>query len=225
MTRSRLVSSCVVALSLLVLPVACLAQSRSSVDSRGSLGGRVSVDGESAVPQQVRVEIRMMGENWNSVALTDRDGGFRFEGIPSGTYFVSVRVPDCAPFEDTVRVDTATSPLSIRLRRNTTTALPKGASPLVSVHQLSIPSKARKSFDKGNRFVSERNPAAGISEYQQAIKEFPGFYEAYYKIGIAEIDREHGPEAEAAFRKAIELSEGKFAPALSGLSLVLCVER
>jgi len=225
MTKSRLFCSCVAVFSILLVPSIEAARSRALTDLRGSLSGRVSVEGDYAVPPQTRIEIRMMGENLTSAALTDRSGDFRFEGIPAGTYFVSVRVTGCEPYEDVVRIDGPVSPLTIRLRRTTAGGLAKGAHPAVSVHELSIPPKARKYFDKANRLFAEHNPAAAISEYENAIKQFPDFYEAYYKMGVAEVDRGNGKEAEADFRMAIELSEDKFAPALSGLSLVLSVER
>ena len=216
--------SCTAVMSLFALPGLCSGQARNVQDSRGSLSGRVTSDVGNAPQAQVRVEVRRLNDNLSAAALTDRDGNFRFAGIPSGMYFVTVREPGFNPFEDTVQIDTGTAPLLVRLRKNNSVASPSAASS-VSVHELSIPANARKSFAKGDRLLAAHDPAAGIAEYQRALKSFPDYYEAYYKIGLAEIEREHGPEAEAAFRKAIELSDGRFASALSGLSLMLCVER
>jgi len=224
MINSRSVASCVAVMSLFVFPGVCSLQSRSVVELHGWLSGRVTTDPDNAPLVQVHVEIRMLGENLTATALSDHEGNFRFAGIPSGMYFVTVREPGFNPFEDTVKVDTGTAPLIVRLRKTNPAELATAAPP-VSVHELSIPAKARKSFDKGDRLLAAHDPAAGIAEYQRALKSFPDYYEAYYKIGLAEVAREHGPEAEAAFRKAIELSDGRFASALSGLSLVLCVER
>ena len=224
MIKPRSVVSCVAVMSLFGFPGLCSPQSRNVADSHGWLSGRITMDPDNAPLVQVRVEIRMLGENLTASALSDREGNFRFVGIPSGVYFVTVSEPGCNPFEDSVKVDTGTAPLIVRLRKNNTAASASAGLP-VSVHELSIPAKARKSFDKGDRLLAAHDPAAGIAEYQRALKSFPEYYEAYYKIGLAEIEREHGPEAEAAFHKSIELSDGKFVPALSGLSLVLCVER
>jgi tetratricopeptide (TPR) repeat protein len=224
MTRSGRRYSWAVVLLMFLASSNRASQSQGFADSRGSLSGRVSVEGEVAAPQQTRVEIRMMGENLSSAALTDRNGDFRFEGIPAGNYLVSVRVAGCEPYEDGVRVDGPVSSLAIRLRRTGAASLAKDPARSVSVHELSVPPKARKAFDKGNRLAAEHHPEAAIPEYQHAIREFSDFYEAYYKMGVAEIDRGNGNEAKVAFRKALELSEQKFAPALSGLSLVLSVE-
>jgi tetratricopeptide (TPR) repeat protein len=94
--------------------------------------------------------------------------------------------------------------------------------PTVSVRELRIPEKARKAFRKGMERLAAQDWAGSIPEFQKAIKAFSDLYEAYYKIGIAQLELQQTPEAEAAFRKAIELSEGRYAPPLFGLALALC---
>ncbi len=221
---SRLAVGYFAILLLLLSPSRGIAQSKSISDARGSLSGTVLIDGENVVASQVRVELRGLGESGNFTALTDRDGDFRVGALPVGTYFVSVNAPGYSPFEETLQIDPGTAPLVVRLRR-AIAVLANKATPSTSVHELSVPGKARKYFDKGNQLLATKNVAASIPEYQRAIKTFPAYYEAYYKIGIAELDQQRGPEAEAAFRKALELSDAHYAPAQSGLSLVLCIER
>jgi tetratricopeptide (TPR) repeat protein len=94
-------------------------------------------------------------------------------------------------------------------------------SPTVSVHELKIPEKAREAYNKGTQKVAEKDWAGSISEFQKAIGAYHDFYEAYYKIGIANLELQLSDEADAAFRKSIELSEGQFAPPLFGLGLTL----
>jgi tetratricopeptide (TPR) repeat protein len=101
---------------------------------------------------------------------------------------------------------------------------PSSASSLVSARVLRIPEKALKSFNKGSQFLASREPARGISEFERAIKTFPGFYEAYYKLGIAELDLQRGADAQEAFGKSIELSDARFAPPYFALGLALCNE-
>ena len=92
----------------------------------------------------------------------------------------------------------------------------------VSVRDLQIPAKARKAFDKGMRMLVEKNAAGSIAEFQKAIAAYPGYYEAYYRMGTAELDLKRESEATEAFLKAIELSEGRYAAAYFGLALVFC---
>jgi hypothetical protein len=58
----------------------------------------------------------------------------------------------------------------------------------------------KKFLEKGNQLFA-KDPAAGISEYQRAIKAFSDFYEAYYAMGIAELNQEHHAEAEGLSAK------------------------
>jgi tetratricopeptide (TPR) repeat protein len=92
----------------------------------------------------------------------------------------------------------------------------------VSVRELKIPGKARKAFEKGMRMVVEKNAAGSIAEFQKAIAAYPGYYEAYYRLGAAELDLKRATEATEAFQKAIELSEGHYAPPYFALALVFC---
>jgi tetratricopeptide (TPR) repeat protein len=91
----------------------------------------------------------------------------------------------------------------------------------VSVRELSIPDKARRTFQKGVERIAVKDWTGSTSEFEKAIKSFGDLYEAYYKIGIARLQLQQDEAAEAAFRKAIELSEGNYAPPFFGLGLVL----
>jgi tetratricopeptide (TPR) repeat protein len=93
--------------------------------------------------------------------------------------------------------------------------------PTVSVHELQIPEKARDAYNKGIQRFAREDWAGSIVEFQRAIAAYPDFYEAYYKIGLANLELRLSEAAEAAFRKSMELSEGRFAPALFGLGLTL----
>jgi Flp pilus assembly protein TadD len=95
----------------------------------------------------------------------------------------------------------------------------------VSVRELRIPEKARNAFDKGTRRLSAKDFAGSIAEFQRAVAVYDEFYEAWYKIGIANLELQINDAAEAAFRKSIELSEAKYPPALFGLGLTLGNEK
>lgn len=96
---------------------------------------------------------------------------------------------------------------------------------VVSVHELSIPYKARDAFNKGIRRLNVQDWTGGVPEFQRAIKSFPAFYEAYDMLGTAELAMQSWEDAEAAFRKSIDLSLGRYAPPHFGLGLILCIHR
>ncbi len=221
MNRPRAVSYCL--LTFLILPLVCFAQSKGLQDLRGSLRGTVVIAGEAIPDSQLRVELRLLGENWTATALTNREGEFSVEGLVTGSYLITVDAPGCEPFEETLQIDPGTAPLVLRLRRNSQP--PSNAAPTVSAHELSIPEKARKAFNKGGHLLATNDSAGAVVEFQRAIKVSPDFYEAYHQLGVAELDLQHEATAEAAFRKSIELSAGRYAPPQSGLSLVLFFEK
>jgi tetratricopeptide (TPR) repeat protein len=95
------------------------------------------------------------------------------------------------------------------------------SSEVVSVRELQIPEKARAACNKGTARFAAKDYAGSIPDFQKAIKAFPGYYEAYSKLGAAEMFLAQWNDAEAAFRKSIELSAGHFAPANFGLALIL----
>jgi tetratricopeptide (TPR) repeat protein len=60
-----------------------------------------------------------------------------------------------------------------------------------------------------------------LPHFQRAISEFAGYYEAYDRMGAADLKLWRLPEAEQAFRKSIELSGGRFAHPLLALGAIL----
>ena len=95
----------------------------------------------------------------------------------------------------------------------------------VSVRQLRIPDRAKFAFNKGTQKLAARDYAGSIAEFQKAIAAYDDFYEAYYKIGIANLQMQASEPAEAAFRKSIALSESKYAPSFFGMALALAGQK
>ena len=69
--------------------------------------------------------------------------------------------------------------------------------------------------------LAKKDPAGSLPHFQRAISEYAGYYEAYDRIGAAELKLWHVPEAEQAFRKSIEVSGGQFAHPLLALGAIL----
>ena len=92
---------------------------------------------------------------------------------------------------------------------------------VTSVHELQIPEKALEACNRGTQRFAAKDSPGSVLEFQKAIKAFPGYYEAYAQLGAAELDQEHWELAESAFRRSIDLSGGRYAPADFGLGLIL----
>jgi tetratricopeptide (TPR) repeat protein len=110
--------------------------------------------------------------------------------------------------------------------KHTTSAAPgDSADAIVSVRQLRIPDRAKLAFNKGTQKLAAKDYAGSIAEFQKAIAAYDDFYEAYYKIGIANLEMQASEAAEAALRKSIALSESKYTPALFGMGLALASQK
>jgi tetratricopeptide (TPR) repeat protein len=95
----------------------------------------------------------------------------------------------------------------------------------VSVRQLQIPDRAKFAFKKGTQRLEAKDYAGSIPEFQKAIAAYDDFYEAYYKIGIANLEMQASEAAEVAFRRSIALSESKYTPPLFGMGLALASQK
>jgi tetratricopeptide (TPR) repeat protein len=91
----------------------------------------------------------------------------------------------------------------------------------VSVRELSIPPKALHAFEQGMERLAKKDAAGSLPHFRRAISEFAGYYEAYDRIGAADLKLWRVTEAEQAFRKSIELSGGRYAHPLLALGAIL----
>jgi tetratricopeptide (TPR) repeat protein len=92
---------------------------------------------------------------------------------------------------------------------------------VVSVRELTIPPKALHDFQKGVDLLAKKDTARSLPQFQRAIAEFASFYEAYYKMGVADLNLWRIADAEQAFRMSIDLSGGQYARSLLALGAVL----
>src|ERR1700736_4017930 len=99
------------------------------------------------------------------------------------------------------------------------------SSQMISVMELSIPRKALHDFQKGVELLAKKDAAASLPHFQRAVAEFGNFYEAYYKIGVADLNLWRLADAEQAYRRSIELSRGLYAQPLLALGILLGYEQ
>jgi len=92
---------------------------------------------------------------------------------------------------------------------------------VISVRELTIPHKALHAFQQGLELLEKKDAARSLPQFQRAIAEFGRFYEAYYEMGVADLNLWRLADAEQAFRKSIDLSGGQYAYPLLALGAVL----
>jgi hypothetical protein len=165
------------------------------------------------------------GESRQQQETTD-SGLFEFRRLGGGTYTLMV---DVQGYEHVATsVDLSFMPekgVVIRLHslpgEKTTVAATS-----VSAHELSMPEKARDLMSAGKKkLYAEKNAQGALDDFQSAIAAAPGYYEACYQAGMAYLSLDRRDEAEASFRKSIELSGDKYSEADVGLGTLMLDRR
>jgi len=106
-----------------------------------------------------------------------------------------------------------------------TPEMPHRSGPTVSVRELSIPVRAGNAYKKGLDRLANDDPAGSLVHFQKAISEFQGFYEAYFALGLAQLDLGHEEEAQHSLQKSIDESGGHYAQPFFAMSMALCGQR
>jgi tetratricopeptide (TPR) repeat protein len=155
-------------------------------------------------------------------AYTGTDGSFSFAAVPNGEYEILVQADGYDAYNQAIEVSRGpVFGLEIELIKSTSNAgAPSG--PVVSAHQLGVPAKAQKEFEKGLDLMGSKADYRGaIAAFDRAIQVYPDYYEAYALEGTAYEGIPDMPSAEKAMRKSIELSSGKYPVALYFLAGLL----
>lgn len=95
----------------------------------------------------------------------------------------------------------------------------------VSARTLAIPERAREEFQAGIEFLNQRKDPKGAGDhFQKAIAAYPDYYEAYFLLGMAELQLKQPDDARAALAQAIKLNP-KFLEPYYPLATLLIAEK
>ena len=202
-------------------------QTRAQVNNfkgaRSTIEGWVKIDGEVLPASRVRVDVRALGGGQIATAFTDSNGRFQAPAAGPGTVIISVQEQGYEPVEERVDVEYggSTRGVVITLRKVRATPNEPGGYK-VSVHELKVPGKARHEFEKGLQHLQKKDIAGSLDHFKEATNAFPDYYEAYYQIGLANLELRRRDEAEQALQRAIDVSGGGYAEAQFALGALLC---
>jgi tetratricopeptide (TPR) repeat protein len=199
-----------------------LAPARAAQSLELSVGGNVYYAERQTPAENVAVELRDTSGNLFASQSTTSSGAFEFRGLGRGEFVISIRISGYESIEETEDLNfTSVHGLTFYLKSNspnTRTSKPGN----ISAHELAVPQKARDLVDAGKKKMYQAKDAAGaLEDFQRAIAAAPDYYEAYGEAGIASVALGKPSDAEASFRKAIELSGDKYPEAEVGLGKVL----
>jgi tetratricopeptide (TPR) repeat protein len=203
------------ATSLLVL--SCLLQKPATISGNVYYGA----DGNPA--KDVVVNLYNSEHVLLETQATSDSGRFEFGGLRRAVYELSLDVPGFERVTVTVDVSMASDKgLALYLKSDKAkNETPRP--PTVSVHELSMPAKAREFMASGKKKLYQRkDPQAALSDFQHALSAAPNYYEAAYELAMAQLTLGAHTDAERSFRKSFELSAHTYADAavrLGGLLL------
>lgn len=196
------------------------AQFRSNLASRATIAGSVLLEDQTPPASSVRVDIRTFTGTEVATTYTDSGGRFRVAGPETDGYIVTIAEPGYEPLEQRVERAGAIAELVLILKK-TRTFLPSHSAGSVSVHELKVPRKARSAYEKGIESLA-KNPEVSLEHFKEATNAFPNYYEAFYQIGLVNMELRRGAEAEQALQRSIDLSAGGYAEPQFALGVVLC---
>lgn len=165
---------------------------------------------ESEQPlERVRVDILRFPDEYIQGGFTDASGRLDFHGLSTPAAYV-LRAEKDGQRTTEVRFDMrrgeSVQEVSIRMPalKAASNAQPGG---VTSVRTLSIPAPASKEFQKGAELLNQKkNPRASIEHLQKALAIYPGYFEAYFLLGMAYLQLNSPGEAQDALRQAIKLN-------------------
>jgi tetratricopeptide (TPR) repeat protein len=79
------------------------------------------------------------------------------------------------------------------------------AAPLAVLPACRSSARARAQVEKGNQYFTQKQFAAAENEYRQAIQISPDFADAYYRLGLLQIQQEHPTAASQSLAHAADL--------------------
>lgn len=223
-------SSCIPRLYFLLLTVA-LFVSHLSANAQGGRGGvtinvRVTSEATGANLDQVKLELVRFPDEIVQMAFTDSGGRASLASMDQGAYTIRASRAGFQPaqVEIDVRRGQTTYEAAVELMpEEAAVARPGG---VISARQLSIPESAQNEFSKGVELLNEKKePKQSIEHLRKAIDAYPGYYEAFFLLGMAELETNSPQEGQAALRKAIELNPQFFQPYYPLASLLVGQKR
>jgi len=205
-------------IALLVLCTSCGAPGSFAQGMSGSshvINGFVREEGSNALVQGATLEIFASGSRVKPSVMSGTNGEFQFHELHAGDYSIVATKSGYETATLSVAVLLGSSPsVTISLRKSDSSQ-PAASTKTISVHQLSVPEKAREAFNNGQRLLQkDEQPAKAIMEYQRAIQLYPSYFEAYTEIAVADYRLNKFQDSEAALQKAVDLSANKYLDAL-----------
>jgi len=191
-------------------------------DRNRELSGNVYYADTGAAADHVSVQISNSVGEVHGPATTSSSGYFEFHDLTLGSYEITITVPGYETFTQTEELTfSSVEGLAIYLKPMNKDATAE-AQNHVSAHELSMPEKDRALVASGEKkLYSQKDPGGALKDFQQAVTDAPGYYEAIYQIAMTYISQGDQASAEKYLRKSQDASGDKYGEADVGLGTLL----
>jgi len=213
--------------ALFLCAVAAQAQLTTPIDS--GLGGQNSVRGTVLTPEGARVSTRIpvrlvTPTRGDRVGTLDEFGNFGFSGLVNGDYSILIeKEPD---------FETSNTPFNINQTRgfppmqatlNIRLTYKKGvvAKPaVINAALASVPKAALDLYNQGAQKAKQGDAQGAIQLFEQAIKAYPDFADAYNDMGTQYLKLRDLDKADACFQSALKIDKTSYGATMNhGLTL------
>lgn len=195
----------VIVAALLVFPV------WAGGDGAFELAGNVHSDSPAA--------ISLFGATTPYAAYTtsDASGRFTFKKLEAGDYTLAVFIPARGEARQTVEIGPGTADsrgrVSLDLHLKDSDFVFQDAmrrEHSVSAAQLSVPDKAVREFEDGERELGRHNVDAAVRDMEEAVRIAPQFSAAWNNLGTINYQTQKFDRAEECFRNALKADPRSF---------------
>ena len=163
---------------------------------------------------QVQIQLIRFPDGVVGQQFTGSDGSAQFSGLSVGAFTVRASRQGYQPGDahiDLRNGDSSVENVDISLIPSKQEA--NGIGGTISANLLKVPENARKEFDRGSQLLNEKKDfKRSIAAFRRAVERFPGYAQAFFLMGTAQIQINDASAAEASLRKAIELDPHMTAP-------------
>lgn len=210
-------------ISISLLLVFLLFSSRAFAQKSVTIAGGVYYGSDYNAAKNIPVTLYDSERTLIETQSTSDSGQFRFGGLRRTTYIVVIEIQGYERVSADVDVSMS-SDKGLAIYLKPTVSKPQEVSNLktISVHELSMPEKARQLMSSGvKKLYQDKNPQGALADFQQALLLAPTYYEASFQLGMAQQTLGDRREAEKSFYESFEHSNHTYAEASIALGGVL----
>ncbi len=189
----------------------------TSINAQNSISGMIFDDNRKPV-QNIEVELLDALERLIGTRKTRGSGFYTFQRLNRGIYYIKVRIAGTNFKEKKVRIDLGdlnaiggvdVKQVDIYLEVNTKGRNERPVNNSVIFAQ-NVPEESRKLYKSGLENVKKKKNAEAITNFKDAIRIFPEYFDALDSLGNLYLADNKYLEAENIFKKASEINPKSF---------------